>query len=225
MTVRQRGFCILIGILLSGWMACSGSRYLRFEQVEPEHSIRLFTYKGQLYEGLVMERTDHSLTLLNESDGQKYTFSAKEIRQIQPSRKEHDFDGKPITKAELERYRTTRNTLGYAIGGMIIGGFSGLVIGYPLWATETVNIPPFFTGGVAAIISSLYFGNKGMKKDEWEAVQKVRYIRLENKRLKQQLQAEAERLQKLQQEKQHLLNQLKQKKKAQQDSTQQELHP
>lgn len=220
-----RGFFnVLLFVILSMVMACSSSRYVRFDQVKPERSVRLFTYQGKLYEGLVLEKTDQSLTLINASDGQKYTFSRKAIRQIQPSQKEHDFDGKPITDAELERYRSTRNTLGYAIGGMLIGGFAGLVVGYPLWATETVNVPPFFTGGVAAIISSLYYGNKGMKKDEWEAVQKVRYIRLQNKRLKEQLQAEAERLKKLEQEKQNLLHQLNAKKNAHPDSTQQELN-
>ncbi len=125
----------------------------------------------------------------------------------------YDYEGYPISEAEIAKYRDNRNTWGHAIGGAVIGGLAGLAIGIPVWLAND-NPPPLFVGGLGMIVGSIVFGAKGVKRDHQVAVAKVRALRYRESELQAEKLNEEKRLQELQAEKQRLLKQLEEKKKS-----------
>lgn len=94
-------------------MSCSGPRYLNTGDVRTEQSVKLYLQNGDAYEGIVVGQEGSELSLLNQSDKQTYTFAHRDIRRIERSRQEHDYSANPISPAEIEKYKTNRNTWVY----------------------------------------------------------------------------------------------------------------
>lgn len=205
---RWLGMAVLI-ILLS---SCSTSRYLSTEQINNDQSVRVLLTDGKEYQGIVIENTGQTFTIVSMDDHQPHQVSFNDIRRIESVKTYYDYQGYPISEAEIEKYRDNRNTWGHAVGGAVIGGLAGLAIGIPIWLAND-NPPPLFVGGLGMIVGSIFFGAKGVKRDHQVAVAKVRAVRYRESELQAEKLNEEKRLQELQAEKQRLLKQLKEKKK------------
>ncbi|RMI04975.1 MAG: hypothetical protein D6681_08775 [Calditrichaeota bacterium] len=205
---------VVLGVLMGG---CSASRYLAVPEIEKGQAVRLYLASGAIVEGIIIERGGTELTVVLEEDHQPHVFKFSEIRRVERSPKNYDYQAYPISEAEIEKYRTNRNALVYPVGGAVLGFLSGVAIGLPVWLAAD-DPPPFFVGGVGAVIGSIYFATRGMRKDREDAIQRVRYIRDRENQLEAEKRAEEERLRELERQKQELLKRLEEKKKRQQES-------
>lgn len=185
-------------------MNCSGSRYINVRDVKQNQSLKLYLRDGDAYEGIIVERNQDEIILVSATDSQLHTVQVNNIRRVERSRNTYDYTASPISDAEIEKHRTQKNKWVYAAGGAVLGGVAGIALGYPVWVANDTP-PPLFVGGLTAVVSSIVFASHGTKKDKYQALQKVRYLRgqdglvdaktTEEKRIKE-LQAEKERLEK-----------------------------
>lgn len=196
---------------------CGGSRYLSISEIETDQSIKIYLRNGKVQEGIVIEQNGSELKIISASDYLAYTLNSAEISRVETSGKHYDYRGYPISNAEIEKYKKNRNTWGYAIGGAVVGGLVGLTIGYPIWVAND-NPPPLFAAGIGAVVGSIYFATRGIRKDREIAVSQVRYIRNKEYELEQEKQAEEEKLKEIERQKQELQRQLEEKKKNPDDT-------
>ncbi len=203
---------VLMLLLLGFFWNCTTSKVILRPEVKQDQSVKIFTRANQVLEGIVIQVDEEQLTLISTANSQKETVPFKEIRRIERSDKVFDYNARPISKAEIEKFKGSRNTLGYAAGGAAIGGLAGLAIGLPIWLSQD-NPPPLFAAGIGAVLGSIYFGVKGMRRDEDIAIQKVRYFRRRETDLVKEKQKEEQRLKEIELEKQRLKEELEKKKK------------
>lgn len=190
---------LFIILIITG---CSTSRYINILDVREHASVKLYLSNGETHEGIITQKSDSVLTLISEKDHQPHFLKTSDIRQIQKSQNNYDFQANLISNAEIEKNRSNRNSWGYAIGGAVLGGVIGIVIDLPLWHAN-VGIAPFFVGGITATAGSIYFGIHGTQKDREIAVEKVRYLR-ERKELENQKIEEERRLDEIKKEAEEL---------------------
>ena len=186
-----------------------GSTYIKTDSVEQNQSVKIFTNKNVALEGLITSRDQSTLTLLNASDKQTYNIPLDDIRRVEVSRKLFDYNADPVSPAEVEKYKTNKNTLGYATGGAIFGGLAGILVGLPIWLAAD-NPPPLFVGGATAIVGSIYMARKGIIRDRQVALNRVRYIRLQQT-LEAEKDSESKKIEALQRQKKELEAKLKKK--------------
>lgn len=202
---------IMALIIAAALMGCSSSRYFNVEKTEPNQSVRIFMKTGEAKEGIVLEQTGTELVFVDSQTHEPESIPHSAIRQIELSNSNFDYDGYPISDAEISKYKKSRNTWGYALGGAAVGAGIGLAIATPIWLAND-NPPPLFGAGIGLIIGSIYFGSRGMKKDYHVAVEQVREMRGAESQLVQEKAAEEAKLKDLEKEKQELLKKLEQKK-------------
>ena len=116
--------------------------------------------------------------------------------------------------AAIERNTGKRNFWGYAIGGAAIGGLAGIGAGIPVWLAVD-NPPPLFVGGVGAVLGSIYFAGKGIRKDRLVAVETIREDRVLQQKLQAEQAAEQDQINQLEAERAELLKKLKEKESDQ----------
>jgi hypothetical protein len=214
--IKSRSALILLLVVTLFLWNCGGPRYLSVPEVKKDQSVKVYLKNGQVQEGIVTEQTGSALGIISASDHQPYTLNSTEISRVEISGYHYDYRGYPISSAEIEKYKKNRNTWGYAIGGAVVGGLAGLAVGYPIWVAND-NPPPLFAAGIGAVIGSIYFASRGIKKDQQVAINQVRYIRDKEHDLEQQKQAEEEKLKEIERQKQELQKQLEEKKKDRKD--------
>ncbi len=197
-----------IAVILSN---CAGSRYLETADIESEQSLKLYLRNGDIHEGIIVRKDNNEVTMINAADSKSQTISMAEIRRVERSREIYDYAAVPISNAEIERNKGNKNTWVYAAGGAAIGGLVGLAVGYPIWVAND-NPPPLFVGGVTAVVSSIVFATKGIKRDKHDAIQRVRYLHSQNDLLNEK-ETQEKRLKALEEEKARLKKQLEEKKK------------
>ncbi len=190
---------------------CSSSRFLNVDNVKTNQSVRVFLKTGEAREGIVVRQDETKLTIVDSKDHEPIEIQRNEIRQVELSTSNFDYDGYPISNAEIAKYKSSRNTWGYAVGGAAIGAAVGLAIATPIWLAND-NPPPLFGAGLGLIVGSIYFGSRGIKKDREVALQQVREIRGLESQLAQEKAAEEEKLRAIEKEKEALLKQLEKKK-------------
>ncbi|MEL6821739.1 MAG: hypothetical protein AAFP70_08265 [Calditrichota bacterium] len=198
----------LLFLLLSN---CSTSKVITNNQVDTYQSIRVFLTNGDTMEGLVTSRDAETITLVSSSDDLEHKLLYSDISRLERSDKHFDMQANVISDAEIKKYRNNRNSWVYALGGAAISGLAGIAVGLPVWYAVD-NPPPFFTGGLGAVFGSIYFANRGMKRDDKEALAKVRFLREHEDGLEAARVEEQTRLKALQQEKENLMKKLKEKK-------------
>ncbi|GAB4363904.1 MAG: hypothetical protein Kow0042_02100 [Calditrichia bacterium] len=167
---------------------------------------------GESENALLKARTDTSLIYVAESDHQVHNAPIEQIRRIEYIDTYYDDLAFPISSAEIERTKTNQNTFGYAVGGAVFGGATGLIIALPLWYADVEGIPPYFVAGAGAVVGSIYFALKGQEKDRDVAVQKIRYSRQRERDLQEQIEKEKKQLEELEKSKKEIEEQLKKKK-------------
>ncbi|HQU71200.1 MAG TPA: hypothetical protein PKV71_02515 [Calditrichia bacterium] len=199
---------VLLALLLNG---CAGTPVIRTDAIEKNQSVKIYTTENRVLEGLITEKTVEGLTIVNAGDHQSYQVALDNIRRIEKSRTLYDYTANPVSPAEVEKYKGNKNTLGYATGGAIFGGLAGILVGLPIWLAAD-NPPPLFVGGATAVVGSIYMARKGIQRDREVALDRVRYIRLQQT-LEREKNAENQRLEELKRQKEELESRLKQKKK------------
>jgi|GEM_PF-2784569 len=198
----------LLFLLLSN---CSTSKIVTHNQVETYQSIRVFLKSGDTMEGLVTSSEAGTLTMVSSRDHLEHKLLHSDISRIERSDKHFDMQANVISDAEIQKYRSNRNSWVYALGGAAISGLAGIAVGLPVWYAVD-NPPPFFVGGLGAVVGSIYFANRGMKRDDKEALAKVRFLREHEDGLEAARVEEQARLKALQQEKENLMKKLEEKK-------------
>jgi len=195
------------------FQACAPARVLQVQEIEPSYSIKIYTNDGKVLKGIVVKRERTAIVLVSEKDHKPYTIPLKDIRRVERSDQIYDFEGYPISEAEIVKYKDNRNAWGYAIGGAALGGLVGLVIALPMWYADVGGIPPYFVSGIGAVAGSIFFAMKGIRKDRDLAIEKIRYIRQRERELARQKEEEQKRLEEIKKQKEELLKKLKAKQK------------
>lgn len=204
MIFKQQNFSISIFLLIfTALTSCSSSRYVNLLEVREESSVKLYMADGTTFEGLITQKTDSSFTLVNENDHQAHILNVNNIRQIEKSQHHYDLHGTQISNAEIEKYKSSRNAWGYAIGGAVLGGVVGILVDLPLWHAD-VGIAPYFMGGIGATAGSIFFGIRGIRQDREMAVAKVRYLRERQKELENKMTEEERQLAEIRKEAEEL---------------------
>lgn len=197
----------MLFLLLSN---CSTSKVITTNQVDSYQSVRVYLTNGDTMEGLVTSREAETITIVSSRDHLEHKLLFSDISRLEQSDKHFDMQANEISDAEIKKYRSNRNSWVYALGGAAISGLAGIAVGLPVWYAVD-NPPPFFTGGLGAVVGSIYFANRGMKRDEKEALAKVRFLREHEDGLEAARVEEQSRLKALQQEKENLMKKLKKK--------------
>ena len=203
----------LAGILfLFQLMGCSAGQKLTVQKTRPGQAVKLTLIDNTTDKGIITEKKNDRLSYVSEADHQTHSVLVRKIRVIEPLEKYYDDLAYPISEAEIEKYKSNRNTWGYALGGAVIGGAAGLVVSLPLWLAEVNGVPPYFVAGTGAVVGSIYFAFKGQEKDKEVAVRKIRFLRQTDRKLQRELEEERNRLKKIEEEKKKLMEKLKEKK-------------
>ncbi len=206
------GMIVVLGMVLQ---SCAPARQLSPTDVKRYSSVKIYTAEGEVLEGILLKHKGNEMIVVSEADHKPHTIALKDIRRIERSEKIYDYYAYPISEAEIAKYKTNKNTWGYALGGAAVSGLGGIVLALPFWRAEVVSVPPYFVGGIAAVVGSIYFARKGMKKDYEQALDVVRYSRLRQRQLEEEKRIEEEKLKKIEAEKQRLMEKLKKKKQQQ----------
>ncbi len=210
--VRGVAIIVLVGFL---FQACAPGKQLFAPDVKKYSSVKIYTVDGNTLEGIVLKHKGNEIIVVSEADHKPHTIQLKDIRRIERSDKIYDYHAYPISPAEIEKYKGNRNMWGYALGGAAISGLGGIVVALPFWRSEVISVPPYFVGGIAAVVGSIYFARKGMQKDYAQALEVVRYAHLRQRQLEEEKRKEEERLKKIEEEKQRIMKKLKKKKQGQ----------
>ena len=204
MSFKNQKFSISIYFLIILLLAsCSTSRYMSPLDVKEETSVKIYMANEGTMEGLITQKTDSSITIISEKDHQTHVLDLNDIRQIEKSQNNFDLRGNQISDAEVEKYKSNRNSWGYAIGGAVLGGVVGILIDLPLWHAD-VGIAPYFVGGIGATAGSIFFGVRGIQKDREMAVEKVRYLRERQNELENEMTEEQRQLAEIRKEAEEL---------------------
>lgn len=207
---------ILLLILLSLIMAgCASSRVIMTDDVDAGQSVKLYLHSGEIEDGVVLERQQNEILFVGDTDHQKRTIAISDIRRVEHSPQDFDYQAYPISNAEIQKYKQSKNTWGYAIGGGIVGGVGGLAVGLPIWLAND-DPPPLFAAGLGLVFGSIYFATRGIKKDREEALTQVRVLRQKEEQLDDKRKAEIAKLKAIQEQKAKLLKELEEKKKKDQ---------
>lgn len=200
-------------ILLLFW-GCATAPIITPDTLKTNDSVRLVFKSGKNFRALILERNADKIKYVREVDHQTYTAELDTVVRVERIPVVLDYSGYPISPAEIDRTKGSRNTWGYAIGGSVIGAATGLVVALPLWYAEVDGIPPFFVSGAGAVVGSIYFAIRGQEKDKNDAITKIRLIREHERKLQKELETEKAQIQKLQQEKEKLKEEIQKKKET-----------
>lgn len=203
-------------ISTSVFWQCSGTRQLAVEDVRKNQAIRVYLRDGRIAEGLFIDREGDQISIISETDHRLHAFTAANLLRIEGSKKDYDLQANPISPAEVDKYKGSRNTWGHAIGGAVLGGLTGLVVGLPIWVLNG-NPPPLFVSALGALSGSIYLIGKGVQKDHELAVEQVRLLRLREAELQNEVETEKQQLESIEKQKQELLEKLKKKQHSSQD--------
>ncbi len=209
--------CFVAALLFN----CSSSSYFKVDDIQEDQSIRLYLKNGEAKEGIIIDQDEEALTFVDSKDHQPIRININQIHQVKYAKQNFDYNGHPISEAEIAKHKKNRNAWGYAVGGAAVGTAIGLAIATPIWLSND-NPPPLFGAGLGLVVGSIYFGSKGIKKDRETAIRHVREMRGMETQLARDKAAEELRLKEIEKEKQELLKQLEAKKKRQNDSDNQD---
>ncbi len=201
----------IIFTLIIIMISCSSNRNLMVSDVEQDQNLKLYFQNGTNDQVYVTNIDGQQLTYVSVTDHEEHSIDFQNIRRVEKLNRYYDIKGNPISDAEIEKFKTSKNTWGYGLGGLVIGGAGGLVLGLPFWFAEIGDIPPYFTAGAGAIAGSIYFALQGQEKDKRIAIEKIRYLREREYQLQEQLAQEKNRLQQLQDTTEQLREKLKNK--------------
>lgn len=209
----QYKLLFILPVILFLLTGCSSTNILVPEKIKKDDGVKLYFTDGTIDNGIIIKTELNTLVYVSETDHKPRPVKLENIRRIEKAENIYDYQAYPISRAEIDKYKSNRNTWGYAVGGGIIGAAAGLAVGLPLWYADIDQVPPYFWAGAGAVIGSIYFAFKGQDKDRLEAIRKIRYSRLSDEDVKNEIDDEKKKLEEIELEKQRLQEQLKNKDK------------
>lgn len=211
LTARVTYHFFIYLLIISLMLSCSAPRYVNVPDVDENSAVRIYMVDDKIYEGLITQRSGAEIILVSEVDHHPHALQVNDIRRVEKLDKNYDFLAYPISDAEINKYKSSRNSWGYAIGGAVLGGLAGIIIALPFWYADA-GIPPYFTGGIGAVGGSIFFGLRGVEKDREVAVETVRYIRQRERELEKQKAEEERQLEEIRQQRDELKKKLDEQK-------------
>ena len=200
---------LAVAVLFAG---CAGSRNIRPNEVASEQEVKLFLNGGEIDEGIILQRDTDEILFVSMSNNEPRKIFISDIRNVNKSNKNFDYNANLISDAEIRKYRRNKNTWGYAVGGGIIGGLAGLAVGLPIWLAND-NPPPLLAAGIGFVAGSIYYASRGVRRDHEAAVAKVRLLREEENSMEDRMHDEEAKLKALKEEKERLKQALDEKRK------------
>jgi hypothetical protein len=195
--------------------SCGGGKQFAVEDMEKKQGVKIYYIDGNSDEGVIKEIKSEKIVFVSERDHEPQEIDPQEIRRVEKLNKTYDDLAYTISQAEINKYKNSHNTWGYAIGGVIIGAAAGLALGLPFWYAEIDALPPYFWAGAGAITGSIFFAIRGQEKDKEIAVEKIRFIRNTERELQEEIKKEKQQLEDLEKEKKRLQEKLKSQSETQ----------
>jgi hypothetical protein len=199
-------FTLATAILL---ISCSSTNTLTVQDARQYQSVKIFLMSGESENGILINNDLNTLVYISENSHEKKTVDYEDVVRIEKLDVVYDFQAYPISKAEINKVKSSRSTWGYAIGGAVVGAAAGLGVGLIFWD----KVPPSIFAGTGAVLGSIYFAFRGQNKDKENAIEQIRYMRLSESDLQQQVDEEKKKLEELEKEKKKMHEQLKKKNK------------
>lgn len=193
--------------------ACSGNKTFTVNNVENNQAVKFYLNDGSTDSGIILGKENGTLTYVSNSDHERKTINSKDIRRVEKLDIIYDYRADEISKAEIDKTKSSRNTWGYAIGGAFIGAAGGLAVGLPLWYADVDQVPPYFYAGAGAVAGSIFFAVRGQEKDRQDAIREIRIQRLMDQNLQKELDTEKQKLNEIEKERKKLQEELKKKEK------------
>ncbi len=203
----------LFSVIAMAFTACSGSKNFTVTNIKNDLAVKFYLNDGSTDSGIILQNQNNIITYVSETDHERTTVNTADIRRVEKLDIIYDYKANEISKAEIDKTKSSRNTWGYAIGGAFIGAAGGLAVGLPLWYADVDQIPPYFYAGAGAVAGSIFFAVRGQEKDRQDAIREIRIQRLTDQNLQKELDSEKQKLDEIEKEKEKLEKELKKKEK------------
>ncbi len=192
--VNNKRLNLAVLLLMVAYLtSCAGRTVLSKDNPVEGASAKIYTSEGRIYEGLLLQVDDKSISLIDSETNKIRKVDRRKISRLMKSEKEYDFEGKVIAEDQVSGTRGYSRTLGYGFGGAALGGLTGFGLGILLAAGASV---PFFYPMTACVFGgAYYFGEKGNQRDREAAVDEIRSQRLRMQKQKLQKQVNEARRQ------------------------------
>ena len=187
--------------------SCASTNTMDVQKVKQEQTVKFFFSDGSTDEGIVLSNDFNTLVYVSANSHEKTTVDYDNIRRIEKLDLVYDYQAYQISKAEIDKVKSSRSTWGYTIGGAVIGAAAGILVGIPFWD----EVSPLIFSGVGAVTGSIFFGFKGQNKDRENAIEQIRLMRLSESELQKEVDEERKKLKELEEEKKKMQDQLKTK--------------
>ncbi len=205
---------ILIGAFFFSLFNCSGSKMISKDKPESDASVRINLKDGSSRTGIIIQGNSKGLEYYDAKNRERETIQFADIRSIERLSTELDYEGKPIPRHEIKKYKTMKNTLLYSGGGLVLGAAVGTAVGIGLYAADQPllgNVSILVFGGLGAYL----FGKNGYHSDYKEAVHAARKERYDDKKA---IELEKKKIEALKKEKERLLEKIESKKEEEKEN-------
>jgi hypothetical protein len=185
---------IVLSSFLAQLFSCSGSRTLSLEDPPIGESVKINLITGEKLTGVLLKKEGNLITYIDSASNKPETIEVKKIRTIEHSDTVYDLEGKIITESDISKEKGVTKTLGYGLGGFVLGAAVGFGVGVIISSAE--EIPLIYPMGILGLTGGIYFGLKGNKSDSEDAVDSIRrtrYLKTQAE-LKRQLEEEQKKL-------------------------------
>jgi hypothetical protein len=171
-------------------------------------SVKIVLVDGSMREGVILKREGQQVRYVDTETHKPERLDVQEIRGIVKSNIIYDLEGNRITESEIAAEKGMIKTLGYGVGGLVLGAAAGFGVGVILQAQDIA--PPIYPMAILGLGGAIYFGIRGADSDHEDAIDDIRSERYKvtQERLKKELREEQEKLEEQKKE----LEQLKKKK-------------
>jgi hypothetical protein len=192
---------------------CSGSRNMSVEDPEIGKSVKIILIDGAVKEGVLLKKEGSKLTYIDTASNMPEELEIKKVRMMEYANKVYDLEGKIISDNEISVAKGFTKTIGYGLGGLVLGAAVGFGVGVLIASSESV--PLIYPMGALGLAGGIYFGIHGAQRDREDAIDEIRRERYKvtQVKLRKKLEEEKKKLQEQQAEKDKMLKELKKKKK------------
>jgi len=204
---------VLIGCFCFYLFGCSSSRSMSLEDPEIGQSVKIMLVGGIIKEGVLLKKEGSTLTYIDTESNKPEEIDINKVLTMELAAKVYDLEGQEITEKEISSNKGITKTLGYGVGGLVLGAAVGFGVGVLIASTESV--PLIYPMSALGLVGGIYFGMRGNKQDREDAIDEVRRERYKvtQVKLRKQLEEEKKKLEEQQAEKEKMLEELKKKKK------------